>query len=266
MKRFLSTIVLLGLALAPLAHAADRSAKKKKARPRAGQTTEGAPDAAARPAAARSGGRGMGSPLVNPTRRSAQTTRRAPERRVTQRPGETTSRRAGQDRTVAERNRGQANVERNRAVNRSRNNRGEIVTKNNRRVDRNSFAVARRNVIRVRHDRGWWRNRFPHTTFILFGGGYYYWWGNYWYPAYGYDPYYSNYLYDEPIYGYNQLPPGQVIENVQIALRDQGYYRGAIDGLIGPETRSAVADYQRDQGLVVTAAIDEPTLATLGLA
>jgi peptidoglycan hydrolase-like protein with peptidoglycan-binding domain len=101
---------------------------------------------------------------------------------------------------------------------------------------------------------------------VLFGGGYYYWWNNYWYPAYGYDPYYNNYIYSEPIYGYHNLAPGQVLENVQLALRDQGYYSGAIDGLIGPETRAALAAFQRDHGLIVTAAVDEPTLVTLGLA
>jgi peptidoglycan hydrolase-like protein with peptidoglycan-binding domain len=100
----------------------------------------------------------------------------------------------------------------------------------------------------------------------LFGGGYYYWWDGYWYPALGYDPYYSTYGYYEPIYGYNNLAPGQVIENVQIALRNQGYYHGAIDGSIGPRTRDALARYQRDHGLLVTSAIDQPTLATLGLA
>jgi len=131
---------------------------------------------------------------------------------------------------------------------------------------RNSFAVAKSRVIVVRHDRVWWVNRFPNTRFVLFGGGYYYWNGGYWYPAYGYSPIYSSYAYNEPIYGYNNLAPGQVIYNVQAALRDQGYYRGSIDGLVGPGTRGALASYQRDHGLVVTEAIDEPTLVTLGLA
>ena len=53
---------------------------------------------------------------------------------------------------------------------------------------------------------------------------------------------------------------------MQIALREEGYYRGEIDGLIGPETRDALAAYQRDHGLVITSAVDEPTLVTLGLA
>jgi hypothetical protein len=131
--------------------------------------------------------------------------------------------------------------------------------------DRNSFAVARTHVIRVPHDRIWWHNHF-HTTFVLFGGGYYYWWNGYWYPAYGYSPMYNYYPYAEPIYAPNNLAPGEVIENVQTALRDQGYYPGAIDGVVGTQTRNALAAYQRDHGLIVTSAIDEPTLVTLGLA
>ena len=84
--------------------------------------------------------------------------------------------------------------------------------------------------------------------------------------AYGYSPIYNSYTYSEPIYGYSNLEPGQVIENVQVALRNQGYYPGSIDGLVGTQTRSALAAYQHDHGLVITSAIDEPTLVTLGLA
>ncbi len=131
--------------------------------------------------------------------------------------------------------------------------------------NRNSYATARSRVVHTHHDRNWWRSHY-NTTFVLFGGGYYYWNDGYWYPAFGYDPYYNNYAYSEPIYGYNDLPPGQVLENVQLALRDLGYYHGAIDGLVGPETRAALAAYQRENGLVVTEAVDEPTLVTLGLA
>jgi peptidoglycan hydrolase-like protein with peptidoglycan-binding domain len=56
-----------------------------------------------------------------------------------------------------------------------------------------------------------------------------------------------------------------VIANVQETLQAQGYYQGEVDGLLGPLTRAALADYQRDHGLYTTAAIDEPTLASLGL-
>lgn len=126
-----------------------------------------------------------------------------------------------------------------------------------------TFEQARRRHHRERHDRSWWRSRY--NRIVLFGGGYYYWDNNYWYPAYGYDPAYSTYVYDEPIYGYNELAPGQVIANVQSALQEQGYYRDAVDGLIGPNTRAALRNFQRDRGLPITAAIDGPTLQALGL-
>ena len=131
--------------------------------------------------------------------------------------------------------------------------------------DRNSFAAARHRGVHGNHHRDWWRSHY-NTTFVLFGGGYYYWDAGWWYPAYGYDPYYNNYAYSEPIYGYNDLAPGEILENVQIALRDEGYYDGAIDGLIGPQTRAALGAFQRDNGLVVTEAVDEATLVMLGLA
>ena len=126
-----------------------------------------------------------------------------------------------------------------------------------------TYEQARSRFNRHHHDRSWWRSRY--NRIVLFGGGYYYWDNNYWYPAYGYDPYYSTYAYDEPIYGYDNLPPGQVIANVQSALQEQGYYNDAVDGLIGPNTRAALSKFQRDRGLPITAAIDGPTLQALGL-
>lgn len=116
---------------------------------------------------------------------------------------------------------------------------------------------------RVRHERGWWRSRY--NRFALFGGGYYYWDSGYWYPAYGYDPYFSTYTYDAPIYAYQDQDPGQVIANVQGALQQQGYYRGEVDGTYGPMTRRALLGFQRDNGLPQTGQIDESTLGALGL-
>ena len=112
------------------------------------------------------------------------------------------------------------------------------------------------------HDRNWWRNHYNRVVFVY--GGWYAWNAGYWYPAWGYD---SNayYAYDGPIYGYNDLPPDQVTANVQAALQQQGYYQGEVDGLLGPLTRAAIADYQRDHGLYMTSAIDRPTLASLGM-
>jgi hypothetical protein len=115
----------------------------------------------------------------------------------------------------------------------------------------------------VWHDRVWWISH--HTRIVFVFGGWYFWDAGYWCPAWGYEPN-AFYAYDGPIYAYNDLDPGQVVANVQAALQAQGYYHGEVDGLLGPLTRAALADYQRDHGLYTTAAIDQPTLASLGLA
>jgi hypothetical protein len=122
--------------------------------------------------------------------------------------------------------------------------------------------AAFRNYHRERHDRSWYQSRYPRI--VLFGGGNYYWNSGYWYPAWGYDSGYD-YGYDGPIYGYNNLDPQQVVVNVQAQLQEAGYYNGPVDGSLGPMTRGALAAFQADQGLAVTSAIDQPTLATLGL-
>ena len=116
---------------------------------------------------------------------------------------------------------------------------------------------------RGRQNRSWYRNNF--TRFALFGGGYYYWNSGYWYPAYGYDPYYSNYTYDAPIYAYNDQNPGEVVANVQSELERRGYDTGGVDGTYGPATRSALIRYQSENGLEPTGEIDEDTLSSLGL-
>jgi len=95
-------------------------------------------------------------------------------------------------------------------------------------------------------------------------GGWYYWDAGYWFPAWGYDSY-AYYPYDGPIYAYNGLAPDQVIVDVQSQLQRDGYYDGPIDGILGPMTQEAIAAFQADNGLAVTSAIDEPTLATLGI-
>ena len=115
---------------------------------------------------------------------------------------------------------------------------------------------------RDRHDRDWWRNHC--TTIILIGGGFYAWDLGYWYPAYGYDSYNSNYAYDGPIYGYDGMAPDQIIADVQYQLQQLGYFAEAVDGVLGAITRQAIADYQLDNGLAVTGAIDRPTLVALG--
>jgi hypothetical protein len=114
------------------------------------------------------------------------------------------------------------------------------------------------------HDRGWYQSRYPRVELI--GGGYYYWNNGYWYPAWGYDQSAQYYAYDAPIYvGHRAEPPDKVIADVQAVLQQQGYYRGEVDGLLGPLTREALTAYQSDAGLYTTAVIDQPTLDSLGM-
>lgn len=120
-----------------------------------------------------------------------------------------------------------------------------------------------RNYRPIRHDRVWYTSHYDRV--VVVGGGYYYWDAGYWYPAWGYDPEVSLYVYDGPIYSYDNLPPDQVTVNVQTELQDEGYYTGDVDGQLGPKTRDALGAYQADHDLEVTSAVDEPTVEALGL-
>ena len=160
------------------------------------------------------------------------------------------------------------NRNRNVAINRTANaayyRGGNVRITNNWRGDafRGQRYTAFRNYNRQWHDRGWWRSHYDRIVFV--NNGWYYWNAGYWFPAWGYAPSVS-YVYDGPIYGYNGLSPDRVTVNVQEQLARAGYYDGPIDGILGSMTREAIAAYQADNGLAITSAIDEPTLATLGL-
>jgi hypothetical protein len=115
-----------------------------------------------------------------------------------------------------------------------------------------------------RHDQGWYRSHYNRVELI--GGGYYFFNNGFWLPAWGYDPSAEYYAYDGPIYvGHHAEPPDKVIADVQGVLQQMGYYTGEVDGLLGPLTREALTAYQADQGLATTAAIDQPTLDSLGM-
>jgi Putative peptidoglycan binding domain len=258
MKKLILLALALSLPLAQVARADTNNDnnQKRKHRPQPAAAQQG-PQPVAQRVAPRQQTPRLQNPLYPPRRVPTATRYVNPETKPV-------AKRPVTNRAVTNRNVDQGNI---------RNlNRGQVKprvavqgNRSNRQFDRNSFSVARSRMIRQHHDRNWWRSHY-NTRFVLFGGGYYYWWDNYWYPAFGYSPIYNNYIYSEPIYGYNDLAPGQVLENVQIALRDLGYYNGPIDGLIGPQTRAALAAFQQDNGLEVTSAVDEPTLITLGLA
>jgi len=126
-----------------------------------------------------------------------------------------------------------------------------------------SFSDALRCHRQEWHDCNWWRQHF--TTIVFVSGGYFFLDGCYWYPAWGYDPLSTNYDYDGPVYTYGNLLPDETIANVQVALQQAGYYSEPITGSLDVQTRAALANYQRDQGLPVTGAIDQPTVQSLGL-
>jgi hypothetical protein len=129
----------------------------------------------------------------------------------------------------------------------------------------NSFAQAQQkhaDHCHHHHDHDWWKNHC--FAFVFFDWGFWAWDAGWWYPAWGYDPY-SSYEYNEPIYGYSGLSPDEIVADVQSALQLQGYYSYAVDGRMGPLTKSAIANYQRDHRLPITYAIDPATLGSLGL-
>jgi hypothetical protein len=129
--------------------------------------------------------------------------------------------------------------------------------------NRFSYSDALRRNWHEWHNRDWWKQHC--NTIVFVTGAYYFLDASYWYPAWGYDPSNSYYDYDGPIYTYGNLLPDQVIANVQGALQEAGYYFGAVTGSLSVETRAALVNFQRDQGLIVTGAIDEPTVEALGL-
>jgi hypothetical protein len=58
--------------------------------------------------------------------------------------------------------------------------------------------------------------------------------------------------------------PNPQIAGLQVALRAQGLYRGAIDAISGPETVAAVRTFQHMEGLPVTGLADARTRAAMG--
>jgi len=154
-----------------------------------------------------------------------------------------------------------------RPINRERN----LMANRNVTVNQNQNVVINRNRVSFSqavnlhrhefHDRDFWRRHF---RIVIINNNAFFFDAGFWFPAWGYFPG-AYYPYDGPIYGYNDLPPDQVVVNAQVQLQRDGYYSGPIDGVLGPTTRHALAAFQADHGLAVTAAIDEATASTLGL-
>lgn len=80
-------------------------------------------------------------------------------------------------------------------------------------------------------------------------------------PRYSYRPptYYPSNYYRSTATSYS----ADLAVDVQRALRRSGYYYGDIDGDIGPESRAAIREFQRDRGLPATGRIDSSLLRAL---
>ena len=52
---------------------------------------------------------------------------------------------------------------------------------------------------------------------------------------------------------------------VQKSLKDKGLYNGPIDGLLGPQSRAGIREYQKSEKLPVTGRLDADTAGKLGV-
>jgi len=95
-------------------------------------------------------------------------------------------------------------------------------------------------------------------------GGYYSSWP---YASYGYYPYsyyggYPNaYSYYQPGYGYDSA----TVAAVQRRLGQLGYYHGVLDGIMGPQTRTAIAAFESTHGMIVDGIITTRLLNRMGV-
>jgi hypothetical protein len=110
------------------------------------------------------------------------------------------------------------------------------------------------------------RDRFHHrhfNEFVFFGDfgdpffyPYYYGYYPYGYYPYGYYPYGYGYgydPYDQPGYQGVAVGRGSSVAGIQLRLARAGYYRGRIDGVMGPRTRYAMRAYERSHNSRVRA-------------
>jgi Putative peptidoglycan binding domain len=57
-----------------------------------------------------------------------------------------------------------------------------------------------------------------------------------------------------------------IVRKVQLALRERGYYAGAVDGYLGQDTGFAIQRFQVDHGQRAKPIVDRPLLVSLGIA
>ena len=55
------------------------------------------------------------------------------------------------------------------------------------------------------------------------------------------------------------------IQQIQKALNEKGFNVGEVDGVLGPQTKKALSDFQQKQGMQATGEVDSKTMTALGL-
>jgi len=110
----------------------------------------------------------------------------------------------------------------------------------------------------------WGYGTSGYYPYSYYGGYPYSGYNNYYsyYGGYPYSSYSNRYSYYTPTYSYS----GSTVAAVQQRLGRLGYYHGAVDGVIGPQTRNAIAAFQSRNGMAVDGTINRPLLNSLGLA
>jgi N-acetylmuramoyl-L-alanine amidase len=106
------------------------------------------------------------------------------------------------------------------------------------------------------------RYRWYNNDWVIVTGGGVYGDPSYYYPT----QYYSDSYYDVPeptTFAYSTTDG--LASAVQSELARLGYNPGVIDGVLGPQTRNAIAQFQSDRRLAVTGRIDRPLLDALDL-
>lgn len=79
------------------------------------------------------------------------------------------------------------------------------------------------------------------------------------YRRYMYNPWFTNKVRVH----YEIIADSNTTSSVQTALAERGYYRGAVDGVLGPMTWEAICHYQHSRGFHQTGAIDNALLRSL---
>jgi len=134
--------------------------------------------------------------------------------------------------------------------------------------------------IAERHDANWHRDwdrrhaHFFHNRFFVFDDGFWFGLDPGFYP-WDYLPYYADDYYPYDYYAdsqpydntapYNNATADPTVQAVQTELTQLGYYNGPVDGIFGPATRDAVANYQIANQLSVTGSLSSDTMQSLGL-